>query len=150
MHLAPKTRILLAVASQARARMQRALAGHDLTVVPTAGSALSVIEEKEFGFVIIGVHFDESRMFALLGEIRAHRKGRRVPILCVRDRRSRFVSGLSAQGLDHAVKAMSAIGFLDLQRFTDDEAGDTRIRRAVEHLIAIECDVQRIERATAP
>lgn len=45
---------------------------------------------------------------------------------------------------------MSAIGFLDLQRFTDDEAGDTRIRRAVEHLIAIECDVQRSERATAP
>lgn len=127
--------------------MQRVLAGYELKVVRTLGAAMSALDENEFGIVIIGVHFDESRMFALLGEIRAHAKGRKVPILCVRDRGSRFVSDLSVEGLDHAVQAMAANGFLDLQRFTDGEEGNTRIRRLVDDLI--QCDVQCVERAAA-
>jgi hypothetical protein len=53
-------------------------------------------------------------MFSLLGDIRAHAKYRKVPILCVLGARGRFLTEIAIEGLDHAVNAMTANGFLDL------------------------------------
>jgi hypothetical protein len=48
------------------------------------------------------------------------------------------------EGLDHAVKAMTANGFLDLHRFPDDDNGNSRIRRIIDYLILIDGDLQSI------
>ena len=74
MVLAPKTRILVAVHKEER--VERALSGHDLAVVKTTNQARALLEAEEFGLVILGVHFDESQMFSLLGDIRAHARYR--------------------------------------------------------------------------
>ena len=143
----PRTRILLAVTADMRDRMERILGRHDLKSVRDSAEAMRVLEEQ-FGMVILSVDFDDSQMFSLLGDIRAHSGYRKVPILCVLGSRSRLLTEVAVEGLDHAVKAMRANGFLDLRHFPDDAAGNARIRRIVDYLILIDGDLQHIARAT--
>jgi hypothetical protein len=110
---------------------------------------MSRLTDEKFGLVILGVHFEESQMFSLLGDIRAHAKYRKVPVLCVLGTRGRFLTEIAIEGLDHAVKAMTANGFLDLHHFSDDEEGNSRIRRIVDYLILIDGDLQHVARASS-
>jgi PleD family two-component response regulator len=142
MGLAPPTKIL--VAMETETRIARVLAGHDLKIVKTCDEARYLLERETFGIVILGVHFDESQMFSLLGDIRAHAQYRKVPILCVLGARGRILTDVAVEGLDHAVKAMTANGFLDLENFPDDEQGNARVRRIVDYLILIDGDLQQM------
>lgn len=143
-YMAPQaTKILLAATPTVRARLERVLAGHELTIATTSAEVMSLIEGQRFGMVILSVHFDESQMFALLGHIRSHGVYRKVPIVCVLAERGRL-SEVAVEGLDHAVKAMTANGFLDLHRFPDDDEGNARIRRIIDYLILIDGDLQAI------
>jgi hypothetical protein len=148
LHQAPKTRILVAVVPENEDRMSRILHGHELAFVHTGEEARSLLEKEKFGLVALSVHFDESQMFSLLGDIRAHAKYRKVPILCVLGTWGRMLSEVAVEGLDHAVKAMMANGFLNLMHFPDDDEGNARIRRIVDYLILIDGDLQHIARAT--
>src|SRR4051812_35038806 len=143
----PRTKILLAVTPDVRERLERILVSHDLTVVNNSHEAMRTLEERH-GIVILSVHFDDSQMFSLLGDIRAHSGYRKVPILCVLGGRGRAITEIAVEGLDHAVKAMRANGFLDLQHFSDDEEGNARICRIVDYLILIDGDLQHIARTT--
>ena len=51
------------------------------------------------------------------------------------------LSAVAIEGLDHAVKAMLANAFLDLNRFPDDADGNARVRRIVDYLILIDGDI---------
>lgn len=137
----------MAVVHDNRARLERVLAGHDLVFVETSDEARELLEQERFGLVLLGVHFDESQMFSLLGDIRAHAKYRKVPILCVLGTWGRMLSEVAVEGLDHAVKAMMANGFLNLLHFPDDDEGNARIRRIADYLILIDGDLQHIARA---
>ena len=148
MGLAPRTRILVAVDHDNRERIGRVLDGHEMVFVESGEQARSLLEKEKFGMVMLGVHFDESQMFSLLADIRAHAKYRKVPILCVLGSWGRILSEVAVEGLDHAVKAMMANGFLNLMHFPDDDEGNARIRRIVDHLILIDGDLQHIARAT--
>jgi hypothetical protein len=143
----PRTKVLLAVTPEMRERMQRILTRHELTFVETSEQAMRALEERH-GLVILSVHFDDSRMFSLLGDIRAHSAYRKVPVLCVLGSRGRAITEIAVEGLDHAVKAMRANGFLDLQHFADDAEGNGRICRIVDYLILIDGDLQHIARTT--
>jgi PleD family two-component response regulator len=145
---APKAKILVAVVHDNKDRIRRLLEGHDVVFVNTCDEARSLLEAEKFGLVLLGVHFDESQMFALLGDIRAHAKYRKVPVLCVLGSWGRMLSEVAIEGMDHAVKAMMANGFLNLLHFPDDEEGNARIRRIVDCLILINGDLQHIARAT--
>jgi len=141
----PKTKVLLAVTPDVLDRFQRILTRHELAAVGNVAEAMRKLEEH-FGMVILSVHFDESQMFSLLGDIRSHSKYRKIPVLCVLGPH-RVLTDIAIEGLDHAVKAMRANGFLDLHHFADDEEGDARIRRIVDYLILIDGDLQHIARA---
>ncbi|HEY3074491.1 MAG TPA: hypothetical protein VGJ74_04900 [Burkholderiales bacterium] len=144
---APSTKILFAVTPDTVGeRLRHVLTGHDVISVRTGDEALGLLHRDKFGMVIISVHFDESQMFALVQDIRAHAKYRKVPILCVLGMRHQLLSDIAIQGLDHAIKAMTANGFLDLQHFDDDDEGNARIRRIVDYLILIDGDLQHIAR----
>jgi len=145
---APRSKILLAISPGGVARLRRVLEGHDVTLVRTRGEAWTLLEKERFQMVIVGVHFDESQMFALLADIRAHAKYRKVPILCVLASPSHVISDVAIEGLDHAVKAMMANGFLNLANIADDETGNARIRRIIDYLILIDGDLQHIARAS--
>ena len=79
---APRTKILVAVVHDNRERLARVLEGHELMFVDNSDDARKLLEREVFGMVMLGVHFDESQMFSLLGDIRAHARYRKVPILC--------------------------------------------------------------------
>jgi PleD family two-component response regulator len=145
---AARTKILLAVVHDNRERLARILEGHELIFVDNCDQARAVLESEKFGLVFLGVHFDESQMFSLLGDIRAHAKYRKVPVLCVLGSWGRMLSEVAVEGLDHAVKAMMANGFLNLLHFPDDDEGNARIRRIADYLILIDGDLQHIARAT--
>jgi DNA-binding response OmpR family regulator len=66
-----------------RERLTRVLQGHELIFVDNSHDARALLERERFGLVMLGVHFDDSQMFSLLGDIRAHAQYRKVPILCV-------------------------------------------------------------------
>jgi hypothetical protein len=139
----PSTEIVIAATPSVAERLARVLSGHQLTVAKSAEDIMSLLSQKRYGMVILSVHFDESQMFSLLGDIRGHGVYRKIPILCVLGERGRL-SEVAVEGLDHAVKAMTANGFLDLHRFPDDNGGNARIRRIVDYLILIDGDLQAI------
>jgi len=139
---APRTRILVAINGEDR--IERVLAGHDIVVVKTSNEARALLESQEFGLVILGVHFDESQMFSLLSDIRAHAHYRKVPILCVMGARGRILTDVAIEGLDHAVKAMLANGFINLERYPDTVEGDARLRRIVDYLILLDGELQQL------
>ena len=141
---APRTKVLLAVGPDKSGRLARILAGHDVTKVDTCDQARAFLEKDEYGLVVLGVHFDESQMFSLLGDIRAHAAYRKVPILCVMGHKGRFLTDVAIEGLDHAVKAMLANGFLNLEAIPDDDEGNARVRRILDYLILIDGDLQQI------
>ena len=92
-------------------------------------------EADDFRMVVIGVHFDESRMFTLLGDIRAHPKYRSIPVLVVLSPGQYAFSAIAVEGIDRAVTALGANGFLNLDRFADNAEGEAGIRRIVDHMI---------------
>ena len=147
MNPAPRSKVLLAVSPGGAARLRRVLDGHDVTLVRTRSEAWALLEKERFSMVILGVHFDESQMFSLLADIRAHAKYRKVPVLCVLSAPSKVISDVAIEGLDHAVKAMMANGFLNLANIADSDAGNARIRRIIDYLILIDGDLQHIARA---
>jgi len=131
-------RILLAVAGEERLR--RILAGHDLTLTGTVEEAKVELQKREFAMIVLGVNFDESRMFELLRLVRTYRTNQLTPVVCMLTTASRL-SDVAIEGLDHAVKAMLANAFLNLNRFPDDEAGNARVRRIIDYLILIDGDM---------
>jgi PleD family two-component response regulator len=99
MAAAPKAKILVAVVHDNKDRIRRLLEGHDLVFVNTCDEARSLLEAEKFGLVLLGVHFDESQMFSLLGDIRAHAKYRKVPVLCVLGSWGRMLSEVAIEGM---------------------------------------------------
>jgi len=130
-------KVMLAIVAPKVELWRRILAGHEVVVVTTLREAMQrLTEEDNLRMVVIGVHFDESRMFTLLGDIRAHPKYRNIPVLVVLSPGQYAFSEIAVEGIDRAVTALGANGFLNLDHFPDNAEGEARIRRIVEHVIA--------------
>lgn len=134
--------VLLAVSRAAQERMARVLRGHNVVTVASVDQAIERISQRRFHMLILGVHFDESRMFELLRHARTDARDKRVPVLCVLEVRGGF-SDVVVEGLDQSVKALMANGFLILSNFPDDERGNGRLRRIIDALIAIDGDMHQ-------
>ena len=128
------------VAVEGTDRLERILAGHQLTFAADVEEAKAKIQQREFAMVVLGVHFDESRMFELLRLVRTYKMNQLTPVVCMLTTSSRL-SDVAIEGLDHAVKAMLANAFLNLNKFRDDAAGNARVRRIIDYLILIDGDL---------
>jgi PleD family two-component response regulator len=117
------------VADHSDARLSAILAGHELTFVRTLDEAKAVLAVRVFDLIVIGVHFDESRMFDLLRLIRWQERHRATPVVCVLtvDFARHAVAG---EGLEIAVKALGGTAYVDLKASGDGEA-----RRIIEDLL---------------
>lgn len=141
----PRTRIMVAVAPVFRDRLLRILKGHEIVAVETRKQAMRELDQgSAFGMIILGVDFDESQMFTLLGDIRHHTKYRNTPVLVILSQQKYPVTDVLLEGLDHAIKAVGGNGFLKFDQFPDDEAGNARIRRVVDYLILIDGDLHHV------
>ena len=121
-------------------RLERILAGHRLTIPTSCEEAERRLRAQEYALIVIDVHFDESRMFEVLRLVRIVDKNKLSPVVCIVSTNSKL-SEVAIEGLDHAVKAMLANAFLNLQKFPDDEKGNARVRRICDYLMLIDGDM---------
>jgi hypothetical protein len=132
-------RILVADVPQMDGRYAEALAGQELAFVRTIAEARQALAASGCGLVLIGVHFDDSRMFDLVRVIRDDHDGQmqprqRLPIVCVRGQQA--FAAVTSRTLEVTVKALAADEFVDLVQFGDDAAGNAVLREVAERLVA--------------
>lgn len=138
----PPTRILVAVAPDTLPRIKRVLRGHDLVVAKDTAAAEQALQQEKFGLIVLGVNFDESRMFELLAYVRAQERHKVAPVMCVLGKGGR-ASEMAVEAIDRAAKAMLANAFLWLEKFPEDAEGDRRIRRIADYLVLIDGDMHQ-------
>ena len=88
-----KPRILIASKRHAYTRLFAILPDYELSFVSTFDELQYILEHGQFQLIMIGVDFDESRMFDALHYVRADKTRDSVPILCFRPKTKRFTFG---------------------------------------------------------
>ena len=126
--------ILVAVAGAARERLERILAGHDLTFAATLKEVRAAWQLARFDAVLVGTHFDESTTFEALREVLGGE--RPPPVICVRALPFGHRLGESTM---HAFRAacheLGVSLVLDLVEYRDDPTGDREVRRRLERTV---------------
>ena len=128
-----RKRILVADTPESDRRLTEVLDGHELVFARTLSEAQRLLAQETFDLVLVGVHFDDSRMFDLVRHIRSGGQAE-PPVVCVRS--YRFVSpALSIEGLEIAAKALACNLFVDLTKYPDDARGNAEVRKLLEGLL---------------
>jgi DNA-binding response OmpR family regulator len=123
-------RILVADRPESDRRIGAILAGHELVLARSLPEALRALRDGRFDLLLVGVHFDESRMFDLMRELPEGTQ-----VLCVRSQQ--FQShAITLEGLEIAAKALGCTLFLDLTWYADDETGNGAVRKLIEVLLS--------------
>jgi PleD family two-component response regulator len=127
-------KILVADGPDIERRIGAILRPHAPTFVHTLAEAKRALARGDYDLIIIGVHFDESRMFDLLRQVRADERYRETPVVCVASQR--FDTPITVEGLEIATRALAADAFVDFARHGDHDAGSAAIRSVVERLLS--------------
>jgi DNA-binding response OmpR family regulator len=123
-------RILIADPPESDRRLAAILAGHELVFVRSLAEALRALRERRFDLVLVGVHFDESRMFDLMREMTEGTQ-----VVCVRSQQFQSPA-ITLEGLEIAAKALGCTLFLDLTWYADDETGNAAVRKLLDALLS--------------
>jgi len=107
-------RVLVADVPEMESTLRDCLPGHELTFVRTMREAIFALRRDGFGLIVIGLHFDESRMIELLSHVRGLEKYRDAPVICVQGIEVNL-PGSVLRSIDVAVKALGGTAFLDLR-----------------------------------
>ncbi len=125
---APRLRILVADVAAVDARLQAVLAGDALSFARTSDEAQRSLETARFDLAVVCLRFDESRMFDLLGYIRAAPRLAALPVACVRG----DGVNVSSHALDRYRRTALAVGaaaLVDFETLPAGEVGNDHIRR---------------------
>lgn len=129
------TKVLVADTPESDRRISSILAEHPLVFVRTLEEAQRALEREPFALVLVGVHFDESRMFDLLRYLQASGVRNGSAVICMRSQH--FESpAITIEGLEIATRALGCNLFLDLTWYADDAKGNGAIRALLEALIS--------------
>jgi hypothetical protein len=126
-------KVLIADGSGIDGRLSAIVKPHAPTFVRTLEEAKRELDRDGYDLIIIGVHFDESRMFDLLREVRADERYQAKPVVCVASQR--FDRPINVERLAIATRALGADAFIDFATHDDQETGDAAIRGVVERLL---------------
>ena len=127
-------RVLVADTAEGDRRITAILAGYELEFVRTLDEARRELKDDGFSLVLIGVHFDDSRMFDLLRYMQATPEKAGRCVVCMRSQR--FVStAITIEGLEIAARTLGCALFLDLTWYADDEKGNQAVRTLLEALL---------------
>ena len=131
-----KARILIASMPQAYTRLFAILAGHELSFAGTLGEAQAALRGDGFNSIMVGVHFDQSKMFDLLRCVRADGRCDHTQLECFRGivLESPTIE-ISQANCKAACEAMGA-AFFDLTAFADDKLGNDAVRQIIYGLLA--------------
>ena len=124
-----KPTVLLAMRPQGAVAATRALGEYArLERAATYDAAVARLRKGDVDLVILGIYFDEIRMFDLLRHVRHERPG--VPVLCARLGDTE-VPPITLEGISIAATTMGATAFLDLPILRREATLDLEFRSAV-------------------
>lgn len=127
-------KILVADVPELDARLVGLLRGQRLFFVRTLDEAVRALEHDDFDLLIISVHFDDSRMFDLLRQVRTDGRNKGIPIICVREPGLGFTA-ISTNTLEVTCRALDANAFVDLAKLKDEEERNAALRDAVAEFL---------------
>jgi DNA-binding response OmpR family regulator len=128
-----RKRILVADIPESDRRLTEVLSGHELAFARSLREAQRLLGQTGFDLIVIGVQFDDSRMFDLVRHVRSVGQDK-PPVACVRCQR--FTSpALSIEGLEIAAQAATCNVFVDLTKYSDDASGNAEVRKLLEGLL---------------
>ena len=105
-------------------------------VTTMAEAQIALRGPEPFDMVLIGIHFDESRMFDLLRLVKADRQHWKVPVICFRGGDRPETQGrLAMQGIELACGALGANALVDVVSYKSENDGDLALRAEVERLL---------------
>ncbi|MBY0548379.1 MAG: hypothetical protein K2W95_13870 [Candidatus Obscuribacterales bacterium] len=126
-------RIFIAATSRDEIFIKRILGDkHDFVSARVMSDALARIKEGEFDLVMIGLHFDQSRMFDLLREL--HQIRYDTPVICFCARET-TLTRTAHNSINVATKALGAWMYLDHQKYNDTNNPEDELRRVIERCI---------------
>ena len=110
----PQAKVLVADIPEADEKIRECLPGHDLHFVRTLGQAVRELRKDGYQLIVIGMHFDDSRMFELLRYVRNMPSHKDVPVICVQCEEV-MLSDAVLKNMEDAVKALGGNAFIDLR-----------------------------------
>jgi len=119
-------KVLVADLPDVQARVAAVLAHERPVFVHTLAAALKALAAEDYDLVLIGLHFDDSRMFDLVREVRAGARNGAVPIICLRMHPFAFAA-ISMQVIEVTVKALGAQVFADLAAYGSEADGNAAL-----------------------
>jgi hypothetical protein len=119
--------VLVAAIPVAVERLCRLLPDQRTVCPANLAEAQAALARERFALAIMGVHFDDSRMFDLISYARASSLNRSVPIVCVLGVR-RKLSSLTVHLLQETINGMAGCQFLNLTVIADDDVGNALVR----------------------
>jgi PleD family two-component response regulator len=131
--MAERKKILVASAHSAYNRLFAILPGYDLRFVETVAAAQSALKANGFSLIMIGIYFEQSKMFEFLRYIKADHKYADIPVVCFRG--ILLSDSFDAKPFELRCKALGASAFLDLTAFTDDAFGNAALRNRLTSLL---------------
>lgn len=127
-------RIFIAATTEDSAAIERILGDkHEFVTVRVMSEALAKVKSEAFDLVMIGVHFDQSRMFDLLRELHQARYDD-TPVICFCTRDS-SLTRTAHKSIDIASKVLGAWMYLDYQIYNDSGNPDDELRRVIERCL---------------
>jgi len=127
--------IFVATVPVAAQRLRAILAGHRVYCAEKYADAAHALSRERYALAILGVYFDESRMFDVLAHARASAKNATTPVVCVVGIRGRL-SHLLIRSLEQTLNAMPRTAFLNLAAIPDDPGGNAFVRRFLYSYLA--------------
>ncbi|GEM_PF-330953 len=128
-------RILIAGTPDSVATIERILGQqYQFIAVSTMAEALMKLKEQAFDLIMIGVHFDESRMFELLPRARATAEQAGKPIICFATRDTPLTRTMS-ETIDLVSKALGAWMYMDQHDYSICKDPDAEIRRIIKRCL---------------
>ena len=107
-------KVLVADVPEMDERIRHCLPGHDLVIVRTMREAMTALRHDGYSLIVIGVLFDESRMFDLLTCVRSLQQYRDAAVVCVQGTELMMPEAVM-HTVDMAVKALGGTAFVDLR-----------------------------------
>jgi DNA-binding response OmpR family regulator len=127
-------RVLVADTAEGDRRIAAILAGYEIKFVRTLDEARRALQADGFDLVLVGVHFDDSRMFDLLRYMQTNPGKAERCVVCMRSQR--FVSSaITVEGLEIAARTLGCELFLDLTWYADDAQGNQAVRTLLDGLL---------------
>ena len=109
-----RAKVLVADVPEADEQIRDCLPGHSLHFVRTLAQAIRELRRDGYQLIVIGMHFDESRMFELQRYVRGLPELKHVPVICVQCL-DVLLSDAVLKNMDDAVKALGGTAFVDLR-----------------------------------